>query len=123
MDNFLDLQELIAIASKAVPTTASDKIILFYNASNIRDLEAKGDTTKLNTVYDFYKNLMPDALYTEFFNSSFGGITYSDEYTAQDFAEDYFPRPALSVDSDHYVYASVFKNGVMVWENTDPPTS
>ena len=123
MDNFLDLQELIAIASKAVPTTASDKIILFYNASNIRDLEAKGDTTKLNTVYDFYKNLMPDALYTEFFNSSFGGITYSDEYTAQDFAEDYFPRPALSVDSDHYVYASVFKNGVMIWENTDPPTS
>ena len=68
MDNFLDLQELIAIASKAVPTTASDKIILFYNASNIRDLEAKGDTTKLNTVYEFYKNLMPDALYTEFFN-------------------------------------------------------
>ena len=123
MDNFLDLQELIAIASKAVPTTASDKIILFYNASNIRDLEAKGDTTKLNTVYEFYKNLMPDALYTEFFNSSFGGITYSDEYTAQDFAEDYFPRPALSVDSDHYVYASVFKNGVMIWENTDPPTS
>ena len=123
MDNFLDLQELIAIASKAVPTTASDRVILFYNASNIRDLEAKGDTTKLNTVYDFYKNLMPDALYTEFFNSSFGGITYSDEYTAQDFAEDYFPRPALSVDSDHYVYASVFKNGVMIWENTDPPTS
>ena len=123
MENFLDLKELIAIASKAVPTTASDKVILFYNASNIRDLEAKGDTTKLNTVYDFYKNLMPDALYTEFFNSSFGGITYSDEYTAQDFAEDYFPRPALSVDSDHYVYASVFKNGVMIWENTDPPTS
>ena len=123
MENFLDLQELIAIASKAVPTTASDKVILFYNASNIRDLEAKGDTTKLNTVYDFYKSLMPDALYTEFFNSSFGGITYSDEYTAQDFAEDYFPRPALSVDSDHYVYASVFKNGVMIWENTDPPTS
>ena len=123
MDNFLDLQELIATASKAVPTTASDKIILFYNASNIRDLEAKGDTTKLNTVYEFYKNLMPDALYTEFFNSSFGGITYSDEYSAQDFAEDYFPRPALSVDSDHYVYACVFKNGVMVWENTDPPTS
>ena len=123
MDNFLDLQELIAIASKAVPTTASDKIILFYNASNIRDLEAKGDTTKLNTVYEFYKNLMPDALYTEFFNSSFGGITYSDEYSAQDFAEDYFPQPAKSVDSDHYVYACVFKNGVMTWENTDPPTS
>lgn len=123
MDNFLDLKELIAIASKAVPTTASDKVILFYNASNIRDLEAKGDTTKLNTVYDFYKNLMPDALYTEFFNSSFGGIVYSDEYTAQDFAEDYFPQPAKSVDSDHYVYACVFKNGTMTWENTDPPTS
>ena len=45
MDNFLDLQELIAIASKAVPTTASDKVILFYNGSNIRDIEAKGDTT------------------------------------------------------------------------------
>ena len=66
MDNFLDLKELIAIASKAVPTTASDKVILFYNASNIRDLEAKGETTKLNPGDDFYKNLMPDALYTEF---------------------------------------------------------
>ena len=48
---------------------------------------------------------------------------YTDEYSAQDFAEDYFPRPALSVDADHYVYACVFKNGVMTWENTDPPTS
>ena len=121
MENFLDLQQLISLSS--LQSFANDKVILFYNASNIRDLEAKGDTTKLNTVYDFYKNLMPDALYTEFFNSSFGGITYSDEYTAQDFAEDYFPRPALSVDSDHYVYACVFKNGVMIWENTDPPTS
>ena len=75
MENFLDLQELISLSS--LQSFANDKVILFYNASNIRDLEAKGDTTKLNTVYDFYKNLMPDALYTEFFNSSFGGITYS----------------------------------------------
>ena len=45
------------------------------------------------------------------------------EYTAQDFAEDYFPQPAKSVDSDHYVYACVFKNGTMTLENTDPPTS
>jgi len=116
MDNFLTLQELIGEASK-------DKIILFYNASNIEDLAAKGDVDKLNTVYAYYKDLMPDALYSEFFNSSFGGITYKDEYTAQDFAEDYFPRPALSVDTDHYVYACVFKNGHIIWENTDPPTS
>ena len=85
MENFLDLQELISLSS--LQSFANDKVILFYNASNIRDLEAKGDTTKLNTVYEFYKNLMPDALYAEFFNSSFGGITYKDEYTAQDFAE------------------------------------
>ena len=103
MENFLDLQQLISLSS--LQSFANDKVILFYNASNIRDLEAKGDTTKLNTVYEFYKNLMPDALYAEFFNSSFGGITYSDEYSAQDFAEDYFPQPAKSVDSDHYVYA------------------
>lgn len=121
MENFLGLQELISLSS--LQSYANDKVILFYNASNIRDLEATGNTTKLNTVYEFYKNLMPDGLYTEFFNSSFGGITYTDEYSAQDFAEDYFPRPALSVDSDHYVYACVYKNGVIVWENTDPPTS
>ena len=60
MENFLDLKELISLSS--LQSFANDKVILFYNASNIRDLEAKGDTTKLNTVYDFYKNLMPDAL-------------------------------------------------------------
>ena len=60
MENFLDLKELISLSS--MQSFANDKVILFYNASNIRDLEAKGDTTKLNTVYDFYKNLMPDAL-------------------------------------------------------------
>ena len=121
MENFLGLQELISLSS--LQSYANDKVILLYNASNIRDLEATGNTTKLNTVYEFYKNLMPDGLYAEFFKSSFGGITYTDEYSAQDFAEDYFPRPALSVDSDHYVYACVYKNGVIVWENTDPPTS
>ena len=56
MENFLDLQELISLSS--LQSFANDKVILFYNASNIRDLEAKGDTTKLNTVYEFYKNLM-----------------------------------------------------------------
>ncbi|BCU94061.1 MAG: hypothetical protein CM15mV4_0260 [Caudoviricetes sp.] len=66
---------------------------------------------------------MPDALYTEFLIHLWWYNLY-DEYTAQDFAEDYFHNLHKSVDSDHYVYACVFKNGVtMIWENTDPPTS
>ena len=118
MNNFLALQELISEAAKSL-----GKPIIFWNASNIRDLEAKNGVDKLNTIYAFYRDLLPDALYTEFFNSSFGGLTFMDKYTAQDFAEDYFPRPALCPDAEHYVYACVFNvNGTIEWENTDPPT-
>ena len=39
MENFLDLKELISLSS--LQSFANDKVILFYNASNIRDLEAK----------------------------------------------------------------------------------
>lgn len=120
MDNFLTLQELISEASKHIGVDGTGTL-LYYNASKIRDLEAKGDVDKINTVYAFYKELMPDGLYSEFVNSSFGGLTYNDDYAAQNYGEDYFPIPKLCPTADHYVYACVFKNGTIVWENTDPP--
>ena len=118
MNNFLTLQELISEAAKSL-----GKPMIYWSASKIRDLEAKGEVDKLNTIYAFYRELMPADLYAEVFNSSYGGLTYIDKYSAQDFAEDYFPRPGLCPDADHYVYACVFlPNGAIEWENTDPPT-
>lgn len=119
MNQFSGLMDIISQAAMQM-----GQPILFYNANNIRDLEAKGEVDKLNTVYAFFKELMSKDMYTEFFNSSYGAVTYNDKYTAQDFGEDYFPRPGLCPDADHYVYACVFlPNGAIEWENTDPPTS
>ena len=52
MNNFLTHQELISEAAKSL-----GKPMLYWSASKIRDLEAKGEVDKLNTIYAFYKEL------------------------------------------------------------------
>lgn len=100
------------------------KSFVWWNASAIRDLEAKTEVDKLNTVYSFYREFLPDQLYEEFFTSSFGAFFYDDAETAQDHAEDWFPPSSLCPDADHYVYCCVFNaTGGLVWENVNPRQS
>ena len=113
MNNFLSLQELISDYA-----VAREKVLIWFDAKGIRKLEDAGNVDKLNQVYTFYREFLPDDVYEEFFNSSFGTFERQDSINAQDVAEDWFPHVETLPDSDYYVYCCVFnRRGVIEYEN------
>ena len=54
------------------------KSFVWWNASAIRDLEAKTEVDKLNTVYSFYREFLPDVLYEEFAKAMAGKQSIED---------------------------------------------
>jgi hypothetical protein len=116
MNNFLSLQELISDYA-----AAREKILIWFDAKGIRKLEDAGNVDKLNQVYTFYREFLPDDVYEEFFHSSFGTFERQDSIAAQDVAEDWFPPVETLPDSDYYVYCCVFnRRGVIEYENITP---
>lgn len=117
MNNYKTLLEMLSEYA-----SVTQQSFIWFDAKGIRRLEDAGDVDKLNQVYEFYKEFLPDDVYEEFFHSSFGVFTYSDAITAQDYAEDWFPREDLVPDSDYYVYSCVFNpSGALEWENPRIP--
>ena len=107
------LQDTLSADAKA-----SGKSFIWHDGQKMRKLEDAGDTTKINTVWDWYKTFLPDVVYENFKNSTFGTYHYTDDVTAQSDAEDWFPKSSLCPDADHYVYACVYNsNGAISWEN------
>ena len=116
MNTFLQLQEIISAYAKE-----TQQVLIWFNASGIRRLEDANDVDKLNQVYAFYKEFLPNDVYEEFFHSSYGAFLRVDPILAQDVAEDWFPPNHLLPDKDYYVYCCVFnKSGAIEWENVDP---
>lgn len=118
MNNYKNLLELLSGYA-----SSNSQTFIWYDAKGIRKLEDAGNVDKLNEIYAFYREFLPEGVYAEFFNSSYGAFEYSDTLSAQDEAEDWFPRPAQLPDSDYYVYCCVFNQvGALEWENVDLPT-
>ena len=107
------LQETLSDYAKAKGTP-----FLWYNGSKLRDLEAKADTDKINTIWTWYEAFLPDEVLANLKLSTFGSYHYNDAINAQSAGEDCFPKYSLSPDAEHYIYACVFNaNGTLAWEN------
>lgn len=111
---------------KTLQETLSDyaklkgKSFIWYDSPKMRALENASDTTKINTVWDWYKAFLPDEVYENFKISTYGTYHYNDNMSAQSDAEDWFPKSSLCPDADHYIYACVFTaEGNLAWENVE----
>ena len=97
---------------------ASGKSFIWHDGQKMRALESASDVTKINTVWTWYKDFMPDIVWENFKVSTYGTYHYNDTVSAQSDAEDWFPKSSLCPDADHYIYACVFNsNGSLAWEN------
>lgn len=105
--NLLDLLETYAI-------TKEKSIVFIRNQA----LEKQTDVNIINSVWEYYKEHLPDDIYKAITYSDFNVVEFADDYTAQQFIEDNFPPLNHVQDANYWFHCTAFNSkGEVVFEN------